>query len=306
MLRLGSKTASRLRGSTKTCIEGEGGKIGVRAHVWGLAEDGRSEGCRAVGGVGAGARAKAPGTHLYAGRDPQCEILPHTRRRPSLTPGGRRRRRGRRGVRGARSPVAHRRPVARASAEHPRAWPHRWLIGVGGVTRKALCSAICATSLEVRPRWPAERSTSPPPPARRMPAPPGPPRSVAEEPALTAHDNSLSRALYCLKSSAMWAWAVGFSGGALAYGVVMAAEHRQLISRKRGTRLGVRTVVKPRPTAPACIRHPQFPAPPVSTGCRGHSSAHVIGRDTHRSGQSARRARDEGHWRTGQASIAGL
>ena len=61
---------------------------------------------------------------------------------------------------------------------------------------------------------------------------------------LTAHDNSLSRALYCLKSSAMWAWAVGFSGGALSYAAVVAAESRQLIRKKRGTRLGVRTAVE--------------------------------------------------------------
>ena len=117
----------------------------------------------------------------------------------------------------------------------------------------------------------------------------GPSRSVAE-PALTQHDNSLSRALYCLKSSAMWAWAVGFSSGSLSYAAVMVAESRHWISRKRGTRFGVRT--RQTPSRGLCL---PSPALPTRTGCRGYSGANVVGRNTHWCGQSTRRVRDQIH-----------
>ena len=54
-----------------------------------------------------------------------------------------------------------------------------------------------------------------------------------------AANNSLSRALYCLRSSALWAWTLGAASGCVAWGGVAAVESRQLIQRQRGMRLKV-------------------------------------------------------------------
>ena len=56
------------------------------------------------------------------------------------------------------------------------------------------------------------------------------------EPGITAHDNSLSRALYALSTSVATAWQLSGTAYLLTYASIASAEHLHLIPRIRGMR----------------------------------------------------------------------
>ena len=60
--------------------------------------------------------------------------------------------------------------------------------------------------------------------------------SKSAEPGLTAADNSLSRALFCLQTTLTTAWATGGYAAAATYPVVVVAENMNWVPRYRGMR----------------------------------------------------------------------
>lgn len=78
-------------------------------------------------------------------------------------------------------------------------------------------------------------------------------KAKGTEPSLTAADNSLSRALFCLQMILTTAWTVGGCAGVGMYGVVVSAENAQLVRRYRGMRWMVRH--RARPTHRVTVLH---------------------------------------------------
>ena len=78
-------------------------------------------------------------------------------------------------------------------------------------------------------------------------------KAKGTEPSLTAADNSLSRALFCLQTILTTAWTVGGCAGVGMYGVVVSAENAQLVRRYRGMRWMV--CCRARPTHRVTVLH---------------------------------------------------